>query len=175
MSKQYDEYLRNHKANVVKGFEWIKENIPKLLEGCESTVEWLVTSNHDVTKSHPDEYEAYDKYFYGGNRSYEVVQNFRMAWLHHIHHNPHHWQYWVLINDEPGEGMVILDMPYHYILEMICDWWAFSWAKGDLDEIFHWYDEHKDYMKLSDMTRRTVERILEKIRKKLDDSVYAGK
>ena len=172
MSKQYDEYLRNHKANVVKGFEWIKKNIPKLLEGCESTVEWLVTSNHDMSKSSPEEYKAYDNYFYGGNRSYAVVQDFKLAWLHHIHHNPHHWQYWILHNDEPGEGMVILDMPYHYILEMVCDWWAFSWAKGDLYEIFNWYDAHKDYMKLSDMTRRTVERILEKIRKKLEKNKW---
>ena len=22
-------------------------------------------------------------------------------------------------------------MPYPYIIEMICDWWTFSWIKGD--------------------------------------------
>jgi hypothetical protein len=52
---------------------------------------------------------------------------------------------------------------------MICDWWAFSWSKGKLDEIFAWYDEHKDYMMLSDKTRYTVEMILDRIRESLED------
>ena len=65
--------------------------------------------------------------------------------------------------------MVILDMPYNYIIEMICDWWAFSWNKGNLYEIFSWYDAHKAYMKLSDNTRKTVEDILGKIKDKLDE------
>nr|DAE02562.1 MAG TPA: hypothetical protein [Siphoviridae sp. ctmYS12] len=30
-----------------------------------------------------------------------------------------------------------MDMPYNYIIEMICDWWAFSWNKGNLQEIFN--------------------------------------
>lgn len=167
MGRQYDEYLRNHKANVAKGFEWIRENLPGLLKG--SDAEWQITMAHDQSKSDPAEYDAYDRYFYGGNRSYAVVQNFNLAWLHHIHNNPHHWQYWVLINDDPGEGMKILDMPYNYILEMICDWWAFSWAKENLHEIFKWYDEHKAYMKLSEKTRKTVEDILEQIKSKLEE------
>ena len=60
-------------------------------------------------------------------------------------------------------------MPYNYIIEMICDWWAFSWNSGNLNEIFDWYDEHKNYMKLSDATRKTVENILSKIKEKLEE------
>ena len=59
-------------------------------------------------------------------------------------------------------------MPYEYIIEMICDWWAFSWAKENLFEIFKWYDEHKDYMKLSDWTRIEVEDILKQMKAKLE-------
>lgn len=168
MSVKYDNYLAQHKGNVLKGFKWIQENLPELVKD-EPDYEWQIGMAHDQSKSDPAEYDAYDKYFYGGNRSYAVVQEFNKAWLHHIHHNPHHWQHWVLINDDPGEGMVILDMPYNYILEMVCDWLAFSWAKGNLDEIFDWYDEHKAYMKLSEKTRRTVEDILDKLRAKLDE------
>ena len=50
-----------------------------------------------------------------------------------------------------------------------CDWWAFSWKQDKLDEIFKWYDEHKDYMKLSDRTHDAVEDILDKIKAKLDE------
>lgn len=165
MSWQYDNYLEQHKSNVFKGFQWIQENLPELIEN--DGVAWQMEFGHDHSKNEPDEYKAYDAYFYGGNRSYHVVQEFNKAWLLHIHRNPHHWQHWVLINDNPDEGEIILDMPYDYILEMICDWWAFSWNKGDLHEIFSWYDEHKDYMKLSKDTRKTVEDILDKIKSKL--------
>lgn len=168
MSAQYDNYLQQHKWNVFRGFAWIRDNLPELVKG-DYDYEWQIGMAHDQSKSSVEEYEAYDKYFYGGNRSYAVVENFRLAWLHHIHHNPHHWQHWVLINDDPGEGMVIMDMPYNHIIEMICDWWAFSWAKDNLHEIFNWYDEHKAYMKLSDSTRRTVEGILEQIKLKLEE------
>lgn len=173
MSVKYDNYLAQHKGNVLKGFEWIRENLPELIKG-DYDYEWQIGMAHDQSKSDPEEYDAYDKYFYGGNRSYAVVRDFRIAWLHHIHHNPHHWQHWVLINDDPGEGMIMLDMPYNYILEMICDWWAFSWAKGNLDEIFNWYNEHKAYMKLSDKTRRTVEDILDNLRAKVHEYAEGG-
>jgi len=171
VSIQYDQYLTQHKENVGKGFEWIRDNLPEVLkEEISGSLDWQIRFTHDYSKSELDEYSAYDAYFYGGNKSYAVVQNFRRAWLTHIHRNPHHWQHWVLINDDPNEGEIIMDMPYNYILEMVCDWWAFSWKSGNLTEIFKWYDEHKNYMKLSDKTRKTVESILGKIKDKLEVS-----
>lgn len=167
MSYEYDAYIKEHKENVAKGLDWLHENIPEIVRDYYEIAQ--VIHNHDASKYDPEEYDAYDKYFYGNNRSYAVVQDFKHAWLHHIHHNPHHWQHWVLHNDEPGEGLNVLDMPYKYIVEMICDWWAFSWKKGDLTEIFKWYDDHKAYMKLSDGVRRTVEQILEDIKIKLEE------
>ena len=172
MSKEYDLYLEQHKGNVRKGFEWIRDNLPELVinERCHSAdLEHQICFAHDASKTEQDEYEAYDRYFYGRNRSYQCVQDFNYAWLRHIHRNPHHWQYWILNNDNPNEGMVILDMPFNYVIEMICDWWAFSWNKGNLTEIFKWYDEHKDYMKLSERTRTDVEDILKQIREKLEE------
>lgn len=167
MSVNYNKYLDQHTNNVFKGYEWIRDNIPEILNG--EDYEWQIHFCHDNSKYGTEEYAAYDEYFYGKTKTLEIKQNFNLAWLHHIHNNPHHWQHWVLINDDPGEGMIILDIPYNYIIEMICDWWAFSWAKGNLYEIFNWYDAHKAYMKLSDKTRETVEDILEKIKTKLDE------
>ncbi len=160
--------MREHKANVTKGYDWLAENLPELELIENGDTAWQIEYNHDQSKSSPEEYEAYDAYFYGGNRSYRVVRKFQHAWLHHIHNNPHHWQYWVLHNDEPDEGEIILRMPYEYIIEMICDWWSFSWKDGNLREIFSWYDQHKDYMKLHELTRAVVENILEQMKKKMD-------
>ena len=167
MSIQYDEYLKEHISGVKNAYEWLKENLPEYFTFVPDS-EWSIDF-HDESKYTPDEYEAYDKYFYGGNRSYEVVNEFNKAWLHHIHCNPHHWQHWVLLEDDPrsGEPYVCIKMPVWYVLEMISDWWSFSWKKGDLWEIMDWYDKHKNTMKLHKDTRKLVEEILEKIRKKI--------
>lgn len=171
MSDQYDRYLARHKENVRKGFEWLQTNLPDIVDG--SDCNWNIIFNHDSSKYELDEYSAYDTYFYGRNRSYDVVNAFRRAWLLHIHRNPHHWQHWILINDDPAEGEILLEIPYDYIIEMICDWWSFSWQKGDLSEVFTWYDEHSAYIKLAPKTRKTVEDILWAIRERLGYNVLA--
>ena len=83
-----------HKNNVAKAFDWLVKNCPEIFpnEEIKSLVEWQCISAHDQSKYEKDEYDAYDRYFYGNNRSYEVVQDFDLAWLKHIHKNPHHWQ-----------------------------------------------------------------------------------
>ena len=109
-------------------------------------------------------FDAYDNYFYG-DKSEE--DEFNYAWLQHIHNNPHHWQYWVLINDD--DGTIGLDIPYNYIIEMILDWWSFSWKTGNLYEIFNWYNEHKKTMILNETTKIIVESILNDMREILDN------
>ena len=172
MSKEYDAYLEKHKENVRRGYIWLQTNLPELFDGKQDGA-WKTDFKHDQTKFNADEYAAYDAYFYGGNRSFAVVDAFRRAWLLHIHRNPHHWQHWVLINDDPNEGEMLLEMPYNYIIEMICDWWSFSWQKGNLSEIFNWYDEHSAYIKLAPKTKETVENILWAIRGRLGYNVVA--
>ena len=162
MSVEYDLYLKKHKEGVRKAAEWLREHLPEYFEQAKN-VEWLTNFNHDYSKTQPDEYEAYDRYFYGNNRSYQVQQDFNMAWLLHIHRNPHHWQYWVLLEDDNKNGPIALDMPMEYILEMICDWWSFSWSKGELQEIFKWYADHRYIIIFSEKTRKTVEEILKKM------------
>ena len=167
MSLKYDDYLNQHILNVSNASDWIRQNIGLDVNGFDISSNVFI---HDDSKYSKEEYDAYDTYFYGGKRTKEIKYNFNYAWLHHIHNNPHHWQYWVLINDDPDNGIVALDIPYKYVIEMICDWWSFSWRTGNLYEIFNWYDKHKDYMILSENTRELVEDILAQIKKKLDES-----
>ena len=167
MSAKYNEYISEHIANVKKAYFWLKDHA--IIDFKEDEADFLKQLNiHDLSKYGEKEYDAYDKYFYG-NRSYEVVQNFNYAWLQHIHKNPHHWQHWILINDDSDLGIVALEIPLNYIIEMICDWWSFSWKSGDLYEIFDWYAKHRDGMQINDTSRKIVEDILNKIHTKLDD------
>lgn len=168
MSIEYDNYLTEHRANVRKGFEWLGEHLPEILcypnnGACQCK------HGHDQSKYDSEEYEAYDQYFYGEYKTSAVKKAFNYAWLRHIHKNPHHWQHWVLINDEPDEGEIVLAMDRASIIEMICDWWSFSWKTGNLYEIFNWYEQHKEHIKLHDTTRNTVEDILNRIHARLDE------
>lgn len=166
MSYEYDQYLKEHIANVKKGLEWMRDNLD--LHGDDITDAISEAENHDRSKWGIPEYNDYDAYFYGGNRSYQVVMNFNYAWLHHQHKNPHHWQYWVLINDDEAEGTMPLPMPMRYIYEMIADWWTFSWKDENLFEIFDWYELNKDYILLHRATRIVVENLLKRMKEKLE-------
>lgn len=169
MSVEYDNYLEQHRNNVYKAYDWIRYNLPNLLVGANGFYTQIEMA-HDRSKNDREEYYAYDQYFYGGKRTKEIKENFNVAWLHHIHNNPHHWQHWVLINDDPKEGTVAIRMPYKYVIEMICDWWAFSCGKGNLYDIFDWYDQHKTCMILHNDTRELVEDILSGIKAKLNEN-----
>jgi hypothetical protein len=167
MSQKYNEYLTEHCANVQKAGLWIVEHCKNtdILKGLNEVKLKNQLLNHDRSKYLYSEYNAYDVYFYGDNRTDSVISEFNYAWLHHIHKNPHHWQYWVLIHDdEPEEA---LEMPVEYVVEMIADWWSFSWKTGDLFEIFGWYDKHRS-MILHPKTRELVEAILNHIKEELE-------
>jgi hypothetical protein len=148
-----------HVANVEKAYIWLREK-EIISDELTTQINW-----HDVSKYLKDEYDAYDNYFYG-KKTEKVKTEFNYAWLHHIHNNPHHWQHWVLVNDE--DGTHALEMPREYVIEMICDWWAFSHKSGNLYEIFDWYKSHKENMILHEKTKKLVEEILDKIKQELD-------
>ena len=158
MSKSYDEYLKNHIDSVDYVCDWIFQHCDRgeletILPGLEEKRPNF--KNHDTSKYTVEEYGPYDAYFYGKSKE-EAEDKFNYAWLHHIHNNPHHWQYWILYNDDPETGVKVLEMPDKYILEMICDWWSFSWRKGDLWELWNWWTANSDYIMLGEETKKKV-------------------
>ena len=167
MRDRYDDYLQKHINAVKIAFDWLTTNLPELFKGYDSDVLGSIIGHHDNSKWDDEEYFAYCEYFYGESRTQEVEDNFDYAWLHHQHNNPHHWQHWLLREDDGGTKA--LEMDYIYVIEMICDHWAFSWVKGDLFEIFNWYDQNKSKMILHPNTQSLYEDILEKIKQKLEN------
>lgn len=137
---------------------------------------------HDWTKFTPGEWFPYVHGFYNpdgskrqlyvatkirsedgwtmlGYRYQQAIQDaFDRAWLHHQKVNPHHWQYWVLINDE--DGTVPLEMPENFILEMIADWDGAGRAITGKSDPVGWYEKNKEKMLLHQKTRSIVEYLL---------------
>ena len=166
MKDQYDQYLKDHISNVSKGFGWLYKNMPEIFESFDADYLGDLIVKHDDSKYDVIEYYPYCEYFYGV-KTPEVEEEFDYAWLHHQHNNPHHWQHWLLRED--NGNLKPLEMPYEYVIEMVCDWWAFSWKKDDLYEIFKWYEQNKPKQLLHAKTQKDVEYILEKLKNKLDD------
>lgn len=169
MSEAYDTYLREHVEAVRKAGRWMADNLAVVKNMPDEEVgDFLLALDlHDQSKHDPAEYVPYDDYFYGERD----LDAFNVAWLHHIHHNAHHWQHWLLMQDdgkyrEPGK-VIALEMPRAYALEMVADWWSFSWRSGDLTEMFAWYRKHEECIVLHENTTRFVNAVLNEIRGRL--------
>lgn len=178
MSTKYDIYIMEHKRNVSRAYHWLIKNIPEIfseLNDNESMELQRYIELHDESKILKDEYIAYDNFFYGTKDEVpdeEIKNKFNLAWLLHIHRNPHHWQYWVLIQDD--EDTELIEIPLIFIIEMICDWWSFSWRSHNLFEIFEWYAKHRDNMQINPRSRSKIESILNKIRDELEEDKRKG-
>jgi len=126
---------------------------------------------HDNSKFLPDEFFPYAKHFYGNKDGIKTGRNktgyykpydtgdkaFDFAWLLHQKRNKHHWQWWILPRDE--DGVMIMEIPKKYILEMVCDWKGAGKAQGTPNTIA-WYEKNKDKMQLHPDTRMYVEELL---------------
>lgn len=83
---------------------------------------------HDWSKFTPSEFFPYRKRYTLDNC---LGDEWDQAWLHHIHHNPHHWQHWIL-NDR------VLYMPEVYVREMVADFLAASRSYNGSWDIQPW-------------------------------------
>ncbi len=129
---------------------------------------------HDWTKFLPSEWFPYARYFYekdGTKRQrrdktgyYKPTDTgdaaFDFAWLLHQKRNRHHWQWWMLPEDDGGTK--ILDMPFEDRLEMFCDWKGAARAQGveNHRDVRPWYEKNKANMQLSTFTRRRVDEMV---------------
>ena len=156
--EDYKKYIEEHKERVSQYADWLKENLPELFDSVDVDAFDEVIAEHDESKYSEEEFEPYAQKFYKQDefgKPLEYIPGWDEAWKHHWMNNEHHPEYWL------GK-----DMPYIYILEMLCDWGSFSIVKGNLMELIDYYysearnDEEKN---LSDNTKEIIEEILSKI------------
>jgi hypothetical protein len=153
---EYTNYIEAHKERVKQYADWLKEKLPEIFTDIDHNVDIedfdKLIAEHDDSKYSIEEFEPYAEHFYGTkDNDFE----FERAWNHHWQNNEHHPEYWL------GK-----DMPYIYILELICDWGSFGIQKCDYKELIDFYytkardDEEKN---ISDNTKKIIEEILSKI------------
>lgn len=138
-----------------------------LVEAVKLGIPWLGLV-HDWSKFLPDEWFPYARYFYGPQPERDPVgysykpgdaPAFDLAWLRHIHRNKHHWQWWILREDDGGTK--VLPMPDRYRREMLADWRGTGRAQGYGDNTLEWYIKNKHKMQLHSKTRNWIEAVLD--------------
>ena len=138
---------------------------------------WLLLI-HDWSKFLPSEFIPYAQYFYGEDLKlkenyqaftfygiaeaapfgYFARDRFNVAWLYHQRRNPHHWQYWYLMQDSDPNFPV--PMPEKYAREMVADWAGAGRAITGKWEVTAWYEKNKEKILLHPETRSLVESLL---------------
>lgn len=79
---------------------------------------------HDLSKYSWTEFSVGCKYYQGTrspNNAEREETGYSRAWLHHKGRNRHHYEYWIDYSMKPGEGMIGLEMPVNYVVEMFLD------------------------------------------------------
>ena len=150
---KYFKYLFKHKWYVLK--ECFKMGI------------WWQGITHDLSKFLPTEFIPYANYFYGdygvNNKCpakwlspivMKVSSSFAYAWLLHQKRNPHHWQYWILHNDDGSTQ--VLEVPTKYLIEMLADWIGAGLAITGRRDIVDWYEKNKKKIRLHPYSREQI-------------------
>ena len=161
---KYASYVARHKWFVLRAGLKTKAPLWRLLI-------------HDWSKLTPAEWFPYVQTFYGrdvqfyrdaarrghwltGPRGHAWRDGaaFDKAWLHHQHRNPHHWQHWLLQEDD-GD-LKTLRMPHKLVREMVADWMGAGRAITGRWDVGSWYDENAHQIQLHPDVRVQVENLI---------------
>lgn len=154
--EKYKQYVLTHKERVKKFSIWLQRNLPEIFNSIDINVFNELINEHDDSKFSEEEFEPYANFWYNDSDHYDYDPEYEAAWEHHWMNNEHHPEYWL------GQ-----DMPYIYILEMLCDWGSFGIANGNILELVdYYYSEARDdnEKNLSANTKKIIEEILEQIK-----------
>lgn len=119
---------------------------------CKLKIPWLGVI-HDWSKLLPVEAKGYLAHSYG----YGDPALWTPAWEHHVQHNKHHWENWIV---RPWERWLVKPclVPDRYIREMVADWYGAGRAKRGLSAR-EWYQQRE--MPLSEVTKANIRRYLD--------------
>lgn len=139
------------------------------VECCKESIVWRGIF-HDMSKLLPSEFIPYARFFYGKKAVerrdetgyYKPTdtgdKDFDFAWFLHQKRNRHHWQWWILPED--NGGVKVLPMPKKYLKEMVCDWKGAGKAQKSKSTCRKWYIANKDKMTLHPDSRSWIEKKL---------------
>ena len=109
--------------------------------------------------------------FRAGQLRDQIDDAFNRAWLKHQHRNPHHWQHWLLAEDNPSKRLETpqtsgqqrafpLRMPEHFVREMVADWAGAGRAIAGTWELAAWWSKNRQNVILHPDTLQLVNELI---------------
>lgn len=166
-TRDYNEYIREHRNNVFKAWQEMQikcKDEPFIVDDWLYGIITQEIKYHDMTKYSSEEFTQYRKNFYPCSEEEKDKAEFEKACKHHYANNSHHWQYW--INDDGTfKKAVPWDMMIAYV-EMVCDWTAMAYKFGD--NALSYYEKNKNEIKIEPEHIEFIERILKSMASQLE-------
>lgn len=148
----YLKYILKHKWYVFIGGQRLKVSLWRLLM-------------HDLSKLLPDEFIPYANYFYNEDGTERPLDKeplgYKIAWWKHIRRNDHHWQHWMLIED--NMKTYTFAMPEMAVREMLADWYGAGMILEGRNTVAEWYQNNNFRHILNLGTRSIIETLLSEI------------
>jgi hypothetical protein len=127
---------------------------------------------HDLSKFSNEEFWEGAKYYQGDKSPIPICKKRNngesKAWLHHKGRNKHHCEYWMDCDyDKTPLKPVFNPIPYNYVLEMICDWFAagrtYKGKKFKFEDEWEWWSNRKKNLAVNSKTEIFINNILKGI------------
>lgn len=134
---EHKKYVYSEGINLISKLNNLNENEINLLK--------YNLFIHDLSKFSVNESIAYCYYFgeHEDKNHKEFKKHFNIAWNHHKKNNKHHPEYWISVNKKGKSEF--LDMPYIYVIEMVCDWLGAGKTYGNTMEEYLKKELHNFY------------------------------
>lgn len=121
---------------------------------------------HDLSKYSPIEFWSGVKYYQGFRSPIDAEKEdlgYSAGWLHHEGRNKHHWEYWI-DKDYRNKQLVVLKMPFNYLLESVIDRIVASrvYNKGNYNDTYPkaFLDRGKDQFFINSESLRQLDILL---------------
>lgn len=119
-------------------------------------------AQHDTSKFTLHELPYYARNFHGDKQD---PDGFARAWLHHIHHNPHHWQHWIFPDSFTPMGSDVrsgvVEMPQEHAIEMVADWMGASMTYTGSWDMAEWLTKNTPEIRVHPKTATYLTGVLD--------------
>ncbi len=161
-------------------FETIGEHRRLVRQGCFAVGLYRQGLLHDLSKYTPMEFFVGVKYYQGyrsPNNAERELKGYSSAWLHHKGRNRHHYEYWMDFAPSEGIGIVPIEMPVQYLVEMFMDRIAASkiYNKENYTDDFplQYYLKGKPRIVMHRNTQRQLEFLLNMLAREGEKATFA--
>ena len=163
-------------AHAFRHFATITRHRHTVIMYCARAGIFLQGLGHDLSKYSPSEFLSGIRYYQGTRSPNEAEREdigYSATWMHHKGRNRHHFEYWTDYDPSVRGKIRAVEMPYRYVVEMLCDRLAasriYNGKNYSQDETLKYFLTGKPHMLIHPNTSDCIENLLRMVAEKGED------